>query len=155
MGATAAISFVCLCSVKLKSSCGAQDNVYVHVDANGMDVCAVDDSPWSGKHLLFPTEAGVYPANADIYRNNTCITATGEMYHYSRCDPENIPDLTDLSSGNTFISPGTPSFKCGGSNFTLESYQAAGYEKGSTHRSAMPSAGEIAGMGAALLGIPQ
>ena len=129
--------------------------MYVHVDANGMDVCAVDDSPWSGKHLLFPTEAGVYPANADIYRNNTCITATGEMYHYSRCDPENIPDLTDLSSGNTFISPGTPSFKCGDSNFTLESYQAAGYEKGSTHRSAMPSAEEIAGMGAALLGIPR
>lgn len=131
------------------------DNVYVHVDANGMSVCAVDDSPWSSKHLLSATLDGVYPSNADVYRNNTCITATGVMYHYSRCDPKNIPDLTDLSSDNTFVSPSTPSFMCGDQNFTLSSYQAAGYEKGSSHDSAMPTAEEIAKMGASLLGIQQ
>ena len=131
------------------------ENVYVHADANGMSVCAVDDSPWSNKHLLSMGPAGVYPPNADVFRNNTCITATGVMYHYSRCDPENIPDLTDLSSDNTFVSPRTPSFMCGDKNFTLSGYQAAGYEKSSSHESAMPTAEEIAKMGASLLGIQQ
>lgn len=118
-----------------------------------MSVCAVDDSPWGGKHTSSGTPSGAYPANADIFRNNTCITATGVMYHYSKCDPEKIPDLTDLSSDNKFVSPRTPSFMCGKQNLTLGSYQAAGYEKGSSHDSDMPTAEEITKMGAALLGI--
>ena len=127
------------------------ENIYVNVEANGMGVCAVDDSAWK----ILGWHADGYPGNADIFSNNTCITASGDMYHYSKCDPENIPDTTDRSFGNTFISPGEVSFTCGSKNYTLNSFQAAGYEESSTHQTAMPSAAAISEMGARLLSIEQ
>lgn len=42
---------------------------------------------------------------------------------------------------------------CGEKNFTLVEYQQAGFEAGSTYDSQMPTAEEIAAMGAKLLSI--
>lgn len=68
-----------------------------------MNVCAVDDSPWAakGRRLQERATPAQYPENADIYRNNTCITGTGQMYHFSRCEPANVTNLSDDSSDNT------------------------------------------------------
>lgn len=122
-------------------------NVYVNVEANGMGACAVDDSPWMSKDGK--------PLRADVYANNTCITASGNMYHYSRCDPEKVPITTDNSYGNTFLTgnKSTLGFSCGkDKHFTLAAYQAAGYEKASVQGS-IPSATEIAKLGRKVLGI--
>eukprot|EP01051_Picozoa_sp_SAG22_P001402 SAG22_NODE_54_length_23787_cov_12.917511_15_plen_144_part_00 len=115
-------------------------NVYVNVDANGMGVCAVDDSIW------------LSPETADIYANNTCITATGDMYHDSHCSPEVLPISTDRSFGNTFMSDKPAAFSCGGANLSLAAFQAAGGEAGSTQKP-MPTVAEVVGLGKELLGI--
>jgi hypothetical protein len=136
-------------------------NVYVHVEANGMEACAVDDSTW----LPICSASGKCDDNrpymADVFANNTCITASGNMYHYSRCDPSKLSLTTDDSFGNKFLS-GAPqlNFSCGGAKsgsshpkaFTLESFQAAGHETDST-RGPLPSAAEIAALGRQLLGL--
>ena len=123
------------------------NNVYVNVESNGFKVCAVDDSPWTG--------AGV-PAGKelpDIYANNTCITASGQMYHFSHCDPEKLHDTADNSYANTFMSPAAEvSFDCGSTNFSLSSYQAAGFEMHSV-QAEMPSVAAIVALGRELLGI--
>lgn len=113
-----------------------------------MGVCAVDDSTW----LESGTSKSQRPLNADIYANNTCITASGDMYHYSHCSPSNLGDTTDNSFGNHFLSGAKLSFACGTKEFTLDSFQAAGHEKGSTS-GPLPSAVEIAELGRKLLGI--
>ena len=49
------------------------ENVYVNVESNGFGVCAVDDSPWTGEGVPAGKEL------PDVYANNTCITASGEL----------------------------------------------------------------------------
>lgn len=115
-------------------------NVYVNVDANGMGVCAVDDSTWLSSET------------ADIYANNTCITSTGQMYHDSRCNPGNLSISTDRSFGNTFMSNQKAFFPCGESHLSLAAYQAAGAEAESTQKQ-MPSVATVVGLGKGVLGI--
>ena len=115
-------------------------NVYVNVDANGMGVCAVDDSTW------LSTET------ADIYANNTCITATGVMFHDSHCNPKNLSMSTDRSFGNTFMSDSPASFPCAEGSLSLAAFQTAGGARGSTQKP-MPSVAEVVALGKDLLGI--
>ena len=115
-------------------------NVYIDVDLNGMKACAVDDSTWSKDGT-----------DADIFANNVCITGSGDMYHDSRCDPHNLAETVDKSFGNRFFTDNTSQlgFACGRSKpvqLTLESFQAKGYEKGSTV-TPRPSNEEIVKMG--------
>jgi len=125
------------------------ENIYVNVESNGFNVCAVDDSHWA------TDKASGKPINADKFENNTCITASGDLYQFSTCDPEDIPGTTDLSGGNTIMSSAPAAavgFKCGSENLTLQEFQKQGYEQGSTLQK-MPTPAEIAEMGRKLLGI--
>jgi len=87
-----------------------------------------------------------------VHGSTTCtfvITSSSN----SGCDPSHLKGLVLFTADNQFYTDnGTVSIQCGTKTFTLQQYQALGYDVGSTV-SKLPSNEEIVSWGKQLLGL--
>ena len=61
------------------------------------------------------------------------------MYAYDRCSPEALNATVDFTFNNSFYtSDGKIAVRCNGDRWTLDQYQALGYDKASTEQVAPP-----------------
>lgn len=73
----------------------------------------------------------------EVYAENRCILAGregGSLYRFDKCDPDDLNATVDFTFNNSFYAPnGIVSVQCGnGAAWSLEEYQARGYDLGST-----------------------
>ncbi len=107
---------------------------------------------WNSCCMSYGTFATPFP---DVWRNNTCITASvGKAQWDMHCNPNAPTDgNAPIFSGNTYANPGAEyGFPCGknGTRLTLAEAQAVGQDVGSTVTTP-PSTEEILAAGHALL----
>ena len=103
-------------------------------------------------------------------REHTCISFAGDIYSWgfypsvgesvgvdppfvhSNCDPKLVHEAAWATSGNSFLYGNASGVRvtCGATRWSLEQWQAMGFDKGSS-QGGMPSADEVRQQGAALL----
>ena len=91
-----------------------------------MDTCANNDGAASG------AAASGY---GEVWSSNRChlIKPSASVYAYNRCSPEALNATVDYTFNNTFYTTdGKILVSCSGERWTLEQYQALGYDKEST-----------------------
>ncbi|XP_065920298.1 uncharacterized protein [Dysidea avara] len=123
----------------------ATNNVYIFPGKFKLSYCANSD----GASLTdIPSGWG------EVWTNNTCVITSSDIYHNSGCDPSHLKGLVPFTANNQFYTAnGTVSIQCGEKKtFTLQQYQALGYDIGSTV-SKLPSNEEIVSWGKQLLGV--
>ena len=125
-------------------------NLYLYVDAQPYEgqgpgkhseACANSDGAASG------AAASGY---GEVWASNRChvTTPSASVYKYGNCNPEELNATVDYTFNNKFFTTdGKIAVKCSGERWTLEQYQALGYDKESTE--------DVAPTLAALLGWAQ
>jgi len=78
------------------------------------DGTAKDDSGWG-----------------DFWINNKCVIGNPIVYEYYTCRPDDLQDLVTMTANNELFAPNSlVTFVCGQTNWTLQQYQAKGYDIG-------------------------
>eukprot|EP01052_Picozoa_sp_SAG31_P031073 SAG31_NODE_3254_length_4489_cov_1.441002_4_plen_166_part_00 len=113
-------------------------NLYLYVDAQPyegqgpgkhMDTCANNDGAAAG------AAASGY---GEIWASNRChlTKPSANVYAYDRCSPEALNATVDYTFNNTFYTgDGKIVVSCNDQHWTLEQYQALGYDKESREES--------------------
>jgi hypothetical protein len=116
-------------------------NLYLYVDSQPyegqgpgkhMDTCANNDGAASG------AAASGY---SEVWSSNRChlTKPSASVYAYDRCSPEALNATVDFTFNNSFYtSDGKIAVRCNGDRWTLDQYQALGYDKASTEQVAPP-----------------
>ena len=90
----------------------------------------------------------------EVWSNNTCVITSSNVYSNGDCNPFHLTDLVPFTASNHFYTAnGKVVIQCGKyTTFTLQQYQALGYDIGSTV-GMLPSNKEIVSWGELLLGL--
>ena len=113
----------------------AISNVYVYPDAypqTPLDGYVLIHKPYCANHD--GAARGDRASGFDeVYANNTCIIGNPDIYEFGTCNPDgDDKGLIPLTYNNTFYAPKREIYiKCKSKTFTLEQFQALGYDKGS------------------------
>ena len=132
----------------------AQNNIYVYPEAqmgissddiiNVRPFCAVVNGA---------TRVTLPSGWDEAWINNTCITRSPNIYQFDKCDPKDLTDLVPYTANNSFYVLNEFLYiSCGDLDFSLDEYQAMGYDKGSTV-SDLPMIEQIIEWGRQILGL--